>query len=69
MDAVSIDYVGMLFRSITQSVGIMLDIDKHTYVIVSNKQGSFPKQLSAGQSVEKKPVPVSRSALLRADVQ
>ena len=64
-------YVCMLFsfRSMSRSVGIMLDVDKHTYVNVTNEQGQFPKQLSAGQSVEKKPVPAPRSALLRADVQ
>ena len=57
-----------LLRSKTRSLGIMLDADKHTYVNVSNEQGPSPKQPNASQSAEKKPVPVPRSALLRADI-
>ena len=58
----------LFFRSKTRSLGIMLDVDKHTYVNVSNEQGPSPKQRSTGQSAEKKPVPVPRSALLRTDI-
>ena len=68
MDAVSVIIHLSLLRSKTRSLGIMLDADKHTYVNVSNEQGPSPKQPNASQSAEKKPVPVPRSALLRADI-
>ena len=70
MDAVSVIMHLSLLRSKTRSLEIMLDVDKHTrsYVNVSNEQGPSPKQPNASQSTEKKPVPVPRSALLRADI-
>ena len=68
MDAVSVIIHLSLLRSKTRSLGIMLDVDKHTYVNVSNDQGPSPRQPNASQSAEKKPVPVPRSALLRADI-